>query len=233
MGWLKRSFDTNLIYHIYNRGVEKRRIFKSTGDLDQLLQTIAFYKYQQPIRFSYFDRLGPGIKSDYLRYHPQTTETQKIAILAFCLMPNHFHLLIKPLRAEETSKMLSDVTNSYSKYFNKKYERVGPLFQGRFKSKEIRDNGSVINASRYLHLNPVLSSKTNPEGKKDILHRYSYSSFGDWVQTAHNPIIDKDQVDDWVKLAGGASNYRQFVESAVKSQVSLGIEKTIIEQSLD
>lgn len=83
---------------------------------------------------------------------------QHLEIISYCLMPNHFHLLVKQVIDHGIVKCLNNFSNSYTRYFNIRHDRVGPLFQGRFKAVRIETDEQLLQVSRYIHLNPVASS---------------------------------------------------------------------------
>src|SRR5438094_713652 len=126
----------NHFYHVFNRGVEKRNIFKNAYDYNRLLKTIEYYQYQ-----------GPKPKfSRYLEgtlYKPKL-ENKIVEIIAFCLMPNHFHLLLKQVKEGGITEFMSKLSNSYTKYFNTKYYRIGPLLQGEFKAVRVETDEQLI-----------------------------------------------------------------------------------------
>lgn len=226
-----REFSTRFAYHIYNCGVEKRRTFLSIRDYEKFLETISFYKYNQTLPLKTFDKLTFDTKEAYLFRNPRDEKTRRVNILAYCFMPNHFHLLIRPENLESPGKVISDIQNSYTKYFNKKNDRIGSLFQGKFKSKRLQSNGDVLNVSRYIHLNPVKSTKTNPGQTSSILNSYSYSSYQTWVNpNRKDPIVDSKSLRDWISLAGGANKYKEFVTAGIKKNIAVGIEKSILEK---
>jgi len=147
-------------------------------------------------------------------------------------MPNHFHFLLKPVREDSITRFVSDISNSYTRYFNIKNERIGNLFQGTFKSKEISSEESLLQVARYIDLNPVNSSKTNPDGTLKP-EDYPFSSYGNWITAPFlDPKgleIDYEEALGLVKLAGGANRYKEFVEAKLKKDARLGIEDLVIE----
>ena len=228
-----RFFDPHLYYHIYNCGVEKRNIFVAESDYPHFLETIDFYLYDQSIGFAPFRRLDEEAKRIYVQQHPRSPENLRVKMAAYCLMPNHFHFLIKPVEEDSITRFISDISNSYARYFNIKNERIGSLFQGPFKSKEILSEESLLQVSRYIHLNPVASSKTNPDSMLKP-EDYSYSSYASWISETNLEgllTIDWDEVSKWVNLAGGAEKYRKFVESKINTDPSRGIEDMILEDA--
>ena len=113
-------------YHIYNRGSEKRTIFQQPRDYKRFQQTFYYYQFPGPkLRFSNF------AKEELFK---TSFNNGMVEVICYCLMPNHFHFLIKQLKDNGISIFMSQLSNSYTKYFNTKYKRVGPLLQGAFKA---------------------------------------------------------------------------------------------------
>lgn len=230
-----RNFDPNLYYHIYNCGVEKRSLFLNKRDYQRFLDTIAYYLHNQTLSYADFQRLPPKARVFHLQTNPkgsESSETQRVKLLAYCLMPNHFHFLLKPAKEVGITKFISDISNSYTKYFNIKNKRVGGLLQGTFKAKEIAGDASLLQVSRYIHLNPISSSQTNLKGssiKKP--EEYSYSSYTEWIALdLQKPLLmDQEELSSWIKLAGGTKRYRDFVESKINQNPALGIEDLTLE----
>src|ERR1043166_5683188 len=120
---LEKIYLEESVYHIYNRGINKRRIFLEDVDYAVFLNLLKRYLDKEPTK----DRKG----REYEWLH------NRIELLAFCLMPNHFHLLLYQKDPEAMTRLLRGVCTSYTGYFNKKYKRMGPLFQDRFKASLI------------------------------------------------------------------------------------------------
>lgn len=184
-------------YHIYNRGVNKRVIFKQ--DLD----------YQ--VFFSLLKRhLATLIQKDANgREYPNYS--QDIELLAVCLMPNHFHLLCYQYQQGAMTRLLRSVCTAYTMYFNKKYKRVGHLFQDKFKASMIDNDAYLQHITRYIHLNSLAA--------KD------YSSL---------PYYLGDRQADWIKpgkilaLFGSTQEYRQFLKDQNGYEDSLQIVQDTI-----
>jgi len=127
-------------YHIYSRGVNKQAIFCDKEDYAVMLNLFKRYLSSRPVK----DNKG----RDYPWLH------NDIQLLAFCLMPNHIHALIYQTEVTAITRLFKSIMTTYSMYFNKKYTRVGPLFQSRFRAALITDDAYLIHISRYIHLNP-------------------------------------------------------------------------------
>lgn len=158
-------------YHILNRGSEKKNIYIQNRDYIRFQKSFYYYKFAGPKpKFSQFTKSN--------LFKPFLNE-KIVEILCFCLMPNHFHLLIKQLKDGGISTFISQLSNSYTKYFNVKYNRVGPLLQGAFKAVRIETDEQLIHVSRYIHLNPVVS------GLVGLPENYKWSSYIEYI--SQNP----------------------------------------------
>jgi REP-associated tyrosine transposase len=133
-------------YHIYNRGVEKRRLFFDDVDRDRFVRLIFLANSDKPFVF----RLVQGRPLDEI-----DVGEKRVAIGAYVLMPNHFHILIKEIKEGGASNFMEKLQTGYSMYFNKKNERVGPLFQGRFKAQHVVRDEHLKYLFAYIHLNPM------------------------------------------------------------------------------
>lgn len=190
---------TNQIYHIVNRGVDKRPIFNEWRDFQRFLETSAYYqREEQSPRFSY---LTPEELKKILDIPPK----QKIVeIICYCLIPNHFHFLLKQNKNNGISKFLSLVSNSYIRYFNTKYKRRGTLLEGNFRSVLIEDENQLLHVSRYIHLNPVSSFIT-----KD-LKNYRWSSYHSFIDPKIKSIINC-QTNLILEHFSSMKKYQKFV----------------------
>lgn len=117
-------------------------------------------------------------------------------------MPNHYHFLVRQLREGGIQEFIAKISNSYTKYFNTKNKRVGPLFQGTFKAVSIENDEQLIHVSRYIHLNPVVANLV----KKAEL--FPYSSFSHYLGS-NNLLINSAPV---MELFKDAEDYTRFIE---------------------
>lgn len=139
-----KQFIPESSYHCYNRGVEKRRIFMDRQDYGVFLNRLKqMLSDPDEIKGEYSNR--ELVKSFYGR----------IELYAYCLMPNHYHLLLYQYDDTAISEFMRTLGTSYTMYFNKRHERVGHLFQGRYKARPIQTDADAMHISRYIHLNPI------------------------------------------------------------------------------
>ncbi|KKU52742.1 MAG: hypothetical protein A3F26_00160 [Candidatus Ryanbacteria bacterium RIFCSPHIGHO2_12_FULL_47_12b] len=176
----KIVFASGEYYHIYNRGVEMRDVFLDDGDYLRFQRLLYIANGKQAVIY----KLIQGSTLESIERGGQQT-----AIGAYVLMPNHFHLLVKEMRRGGITEFLRKLTTGYSMYFNKKYERVGALFQGTFKAEHVDRDEYLKYLFAYIHLNPIkiIESKWKESGVRDIaraknfIAKYRYSSYPDCV----------------------------------------------------
>lgn len=147
---LNPNFVNGNVYHIANFGIENRLVFTDEKDITRFLDLLDYYRIKNPPqRFAFRKRPLPnGAKVD---------ETSQVELLAYVIMPDHFHLLIKQITDKGVQNYVSKVINSYTKYFNSKQKRRGTLFVGPFQAREI-STADVSNLSRYIHLDPMFKN---------------------------------------------------------------------------
>ncbi|TSC66726.1 MAG: hypothetical protein CEO21_77 [Microgenomates group bacterium Gr01-1014_80] len=192
-------FATGSYYHIYNRGVEKRNIFTDKWDYLRFLETLGYYrKTPQPMKLSDFRR---GV----IKLKKIDDQTEVVKILCYSLMPNHFHLLIQQLAENGITEFLRKLSDSYTRYFNTKHERVGPLFQGSFKAKLIETDEYLLQLSKYIHRNAFPLSKW--EGRV-----YPYSSYGYYLSGEKHPFCDTEFISAYFSRTNSKLDYKSFVE---------------------
>ncbi|MDD4996281.1 MAG: transposase [Patescibacteria group bacterium] len=165
------------IYHIYNRGIEKRNIFLDEQDYKVFLYYLK--SYLTPVGQQ--EKPPYGIDRNVLDF----TLYKQIRLFCFCLMPNHFHLMIQQLTERAIIEFMKRLTNAYVRYFNEKYDRksIGPLFQGKYKAVLIKKEQQFLYLPYYIHFH-------NPEGlyrnKRDAelikkIQNYPWSSYADYL----------------------------------------------------
>lgn len=197
----KIVFTNGEIYHVFNRGVDKREIFLSAWDYRRALKTIEYYKHSEtPLRLSEFLTLSDKRQKESLTRNSAV----QVEIVSYCLMPNHFHFSIKQLLDYGISNFMSNFANSYSKYFNTKNQRSGHLFQGRFKARHVEDDIQLKHLSRYIHLNPVASSVVSIGKLKD----YRWSSYSEYLGITDQVISKPEEV---LQLFHSVWDYEAFV----------------------
>lgn len=204
-----RHFTENGIYHVYNRGVEKRDIFMDEQDYAVFLHLLKYYL--SPVGANEVHPLLTFQNFAVVRPRPLANIGEEIKLLAFCLMPNHFHLLTKQSAIDGVTKLLRRVATTYSMYFNKRYKRVGYLFQGKYKAALVETDSYLLHLSRYIHLNPLELTGTD-------LVNYPYSSYPYFLGLKHAKWLEPEIIlscFDTSKMLTGLRHYpsyKEFVE---------------------
>ena len=189
-----KMYDVDAFYHVYNRGVNKGLVFKDDEDYSVFMHLLKRYLDEDP------EKDNSGREYDKLY--------DDVELVAFCLMPNHFHLLFYQMEIDGITKLMRAVATSYTRYFNKKYDRVGGLFQGIFKAKQIENESYLMHITRYIHLNP-----------EDFMN-WKWSSFGAYVGRVPLGWVHPERV-----LDESPERYIQFLGSYRKhKKKSSGIE---------
>ncbi len=171
---------TEEIYHVINRSISHQPVFVEKRDYDRCLEAMRYYQnIKPPIRYSRFLTLSNENRKNLLDNLEKKHEFL-VEIIAYCFMPNHRHVLARQIDENGISKFMSNLTNSYTRYFNVKHKRKGPLFQGKFKAVRVETDEQLLHLSRYIHLNPF-SSCLVKSAEQAI--SYSYSSFSEYLQT--------------------------------------------------
>lgn len=208
-------FANNNFYHIYNRGVDKRKVFMDDKDYYRLIHDLFEFNDQDIItNTTYY------AKKNYRNPIPINRKPRKLLvnILCYCLMPNHFHLFLQQLVDGGISKFLQKLGIGYTNYFNLKYERNGVLFQGKFKAIPIETDVQFTHISRYIHLNPIELIEPNwKEGgiqnwkkAKKFLESYRWSSYADYIGKKNFPsLINKQFLSNYFD---DEKEYQKFVK---------------------
>ena len=201
----KIKFAINEHFHIYSRGVEKRKIFTSESDYLRFVALLYVMNQKESFRMENFLRdKSHTIKNIFKENRGKTL----VSVLGYCLMPNHFHLILYEHTEGGISKFMSKLLTAYSMYFNTKYERSGPLFTHPFRSEHISNEPQYMYIFSYLHLNPIsLIQKDWKEGgvtdlKKatEFLHKFKYSSYTDFLkqERLESSIIDFTMIPEYI-----------------------------------
>lgn len=217
MSTRKIVFSTDEFYHLYNRGNDKRKIFLTDDDCQRFVCSLYAANSSEPIHLSDLHQWSS-------RVWKQKRGETLVDIGAYCLMPNHFHLLIKGKKEGGVTSFMLKLLTSYSSYFNLKHRRTGKLFGGPFQAVHINNDPYLHYLYAYIHLNPVKIS--NPEGwptkivqninaAKVFLDSYAYSSYHDYLGRSRqenlilnqaafplyfNNVIDfREFLSDWMK----------------------------------
>lgn len=139
-------FAEGEIYHVYNRGTDKREIFSDVSDQERFLQSMKEFNVEDPIGSLYEHHFSLGSRTS-------KSDKKLVDIIVYCLNPNHFHFLLRQNLPRGIEKFMQRLGTGYTKYFNNKYDRSGVLFQGRFKALHVDTNEYLLHLSAYINLN--------------------------------------------------------------------------------
>lgn len=207
-----REYTEGGVYHIYNRGVEKRIIFASAIDYSIFAYYLRVYSWPKEALVNLYPNLSMRLLRNNL--------SKEIDLLAYCLMPNHFHLLVQQASINGVSKLMKQLSNAYTEYFNKKYKRNGCLMQGRYKAAKISTDEILRHVSRYIHINPVVG------GLSKSANDYKWSSAREYTQGFEN-LCNKQIILSQFK---NTKSYEQFLNDHVGYARSLeDVKHSIIE----
>jgi len=177
-----KDFTAGNISHIYNRGNNKEKIFLDEQDYRAFL-----FRLGLCLGFTEEEiNKEKMITMPYSRIRISDMNKKDFKLHVFCLMPNHFHLLIEQIGDTSISTLLSKLCTSYAKYLNKKYKRVGHVFQDKFKAVLIENDPQLMWTSSYIHMNPVKDNLVRNPGD------YTWSSFNDYTEKRNLQIINKE-----------------------------------------
>ena len=201
-------------YHIFNRGMAKQLIFHDNADRARFLFLILYF--QSPVILQNIGRPAKlFVKHRVFNIDEKTkfeiTKNRFVEINSFCLMPNHFHLIIKEVEENGIARYMQRILNSYTKYYNTKYHRSGHLFQGPYKAVHVKNNNQLLYLSAYIHRNPrELKEWFNKE------NNYQWSSYQD--------SINKNRFDELLVLDiinGQFKNKKEYDEFVKTSPAKL------------
>lgn len=218
----KTRFANWEYYHIYNRGVDKRTIFQNEND---------FFRFYISLILLNSDKDGLMEDwRDFRRWHPraQLSEFLKqcpkrkniVSIVAYCLNPNHYHLILKQKVEDGIKKYMHKVSTSYTNYFNAKYDRSGALFQGRFKAGHIKSTGKLLYMSIYVSCN----SEVHGVSPARI---HPWCSFGEYALG-----IGKSNLCDGKKVISehfrSADDFKDFARENIKHMKEIKEDEKLI-----
>lgn len=215
-------FAENEIYHLTVRGIEKRNIFIEESDYWRGIFSLYEFNTTSPVKIRDKRREKknptPATHTEQFCVISRGRE-ELLEVLAFVFMPNHIHLLVRQLRHNGISDFMRKFGAGYAAYFNKKYERSGHLFQGRFRASHIDGDEYLKNAFVYIHTNPIsiidnewkAKGTQNPKSAKNFLEGYKWSSYPDYLNKKNFPSVTSR--DFILKVFGSPELMKKFVDS--------------------
>ncbi len=199
-----KEFDVDAMYHVYNRGVDKRNIFLDERDYAVFLSFLKYALLSDPDNLRK-DEVDVALLTDSQRYNLRRLGLSgQLELVSFCLMPNHFHLLLYQYEQDAITKLMRSVSTGYAMYFNKRYKRVGSLFQGVYKASRIHTDAYWQHISRYIHLNPLDLGTDYRD--------YPYSSYKYFAGIAQAEWVTSDSVMESFK---SPEDYEAFINDYI------------------
>ena len=229
------KFGNGEIYHIYNRGTDKRTIFMDRQDHKRFLYCL-----------NEFNDINPTLNANrtynntLIEVQPRSVPVEKeriVEILAFCMMPNHYHLLLRQLCADGITLFMRKLGTGYTMYFNQKNKRSGALFQGRYKAIHVDNETYFRHLPHYIHLNPLeLSARSWKEDGEsvskalEILEKYPWGSFHDYTgKDRYSSLLNTDFIE---QVFGNPTGYINSLEEWIEARNSNELAEISID-SLD
>jgi len=201
-------------YHIYNRGVEKRSITMDWKDSERFLQSLVEFNVLKPIGSIYENQFNPRVSSGK-RLGSRTTKSEErlVDIVAHCLNPNHYHLILTPLVENGIEKFMQKFAGGFTRYFNEKHNRTGVLFQGKFKSAHIDSNEYLLHVTAYVNLN----NKVHQLGSRTTkLVRSSWLEYLGEVDKKHKGVKNICNKDIVLGQFKNAKEYEKHAKESLK-----------------
>ena len=200
-----RSLQENAAYHVFNRGVEKKDVFVDDQDRRVFLFYLNIYTGNLDQVTARYSDLPARLKDKNLG--------DSLDLLAYCLMPNHFHLVIFQKEADAMPRLLKQVTNGYTAYFNQKHNRVGSLFAGRYRAVTIGDDDLLAHVVRYVHLNPVVAGLSGKPGEWGWCSYKNYMGENGGINCETHRVGDRfASSEDFAKYHADQAEYARELE---------------------
>lgn len=213
------DFVNNGIYHIFNKTIYEQHIFDSDIYCSKFMQIVKYYRSDKAnVSFS-------NIKNYDLEYQKNLYKKIliksyfNVEVLVFSLMPTHFHFMLQQKKNKGISIFMADVLNSFTRFFNIKNEKLGPLFIPRFKSRKISTDEEAKHVSRYIHLNHFSAGLIK---SIDELIKYPWTSLPEYLMNKKGVCNTKFILD---LFDGNKERYKKFIEDNADYQKSLELIK--------
>jgi len=211
------------IYHILNRGVDKRKIFLNKQDYFRFIHDLFEFNDESSVTNASYYFYSVDAKFDKEKNNNKTSRKLLVDIHAFCLMPNHYHLLVSPRTENGISKFMHKLDKGYSRYFNIKNQRKGALFEGRYKSILVSEESHFYHLPYYIHLNPLDIEFSewrdgrlrNYKQALNFLDNYRWSSHLDYAGKKNFPSVTAREF--LLDIFGSTEKYRESIEKWLKN----------------
>lgn len=210
------------IYHVFNRGIDLRPIFTDKNEHTRAIKTINYYRFAElPVKYSRFLTIATDLRNQIMGYLLKENKLL-VEIIAYSLMPNHFHFLLRQIKDEGISKFLGNFQNSYTKYYNTKHERIGSLLLDQFKAVRILTDEQLLHVGRYIMINPLTSFVIK---ESQDLEFYPWSSYREYIGKSDMNICNKNIILSSFK---NLEKFNEFIFDQVAYQRELDKIKHLV-----
>ncbi|MCK5707127.1 MAG: transposase [Candidatus Aureabacteria bacterium] len=205
------------VYHVFSKSIAGFKIFNNAEEYSRMIKTFKYYQKEKiNLRYSVYIK---NLEEKKLDKSLMEKQENIVEIIAYCLMPTHFHFVLKQIKNNGISNIIANTLNSYTRYFNNKYKRKGPLWQSRFKNILVKNEEQLLHLTRYLHLNPVTS--------------YLVDKPEDWQESSYLEYVNESEDNEKIckyedVLIITKKEYKKFVNQRSSYQRSLKKIKDLI-----
>jgi len=197
-----KEYSPQSYYHLYNRGVAKQSIFRDEKDYKTFLSYLKFY-------------LTPIVVDKSISPSKQLNNFfADVVLLSYCLMPNHFHFLLYQDKLTSITSFMRSLMSKYSRYFNTKYQRVGPIFQGKLKAVAVTSEEQFTYLSKYIHRNPLAIQPARSD-----LAGYKYSSYQNYLGLFNQTWLNTSEILSYFSKTNSGESYKKFVEEVDETDI--------------
>lgn len=211
-----KVYAENGYYHLYNRGVDKRVIFGDAQDYAVFLSYLKTYlipKNEHELRQKLADStISYREKDKILNLLRLNNFADEITLICYCLMPNHFHLLIKQNSANSIDRFMNSLCTRYTMYFNRKYKRIGPLCQDVYKAVMVESDEQLLHLTRYIHRNPISSATKGDALRAEITKQPS--SYPEYLEQRKTEWVHPEDILSFFSKTIPQLSYQSFVEQS-------------------
>jgi len=212
---LEEPLITGEIYHVFSKSIAGFIIFNNETEFSRTISAIKYYKIVKPAtRFA----LCVNAKNSDIQLNKFDKNDNIVDIIAYCIMPTHIHFVLKQAKDKGISTFMNNLLNSYTRYFNTKHKRKGPLWESRFKRILVKTDEQLLHLTRYIHLNPVTAYLVEKP------HMWAFSSYKEYLSNSsgnkicnYADILDIEPVD-----------YKSFTEERILDQRELAKIKELL-----
>ena len=221
-----KEYEAGGYYHIYNRGVARNVVFADAQDFAVWMSYLRVYLLPKNV-----DELQSVLSSDTSSWKEKNSArkllrlnnfSDTIKLHAYCFLSNHFHMLIYQKEQESMDQFMNSLGTRYAMYFNKKYKRVGPLFQGVYKAVRVTHEEQLLYLTKYIHRNP------DPDSQMKTYRSYVHSSYQHYIGARHDVWVDSATILHNARMIN--SMYQDFVEDRQgDEQMHMSLQKIVVD----